>query len=53
MKKYRGSVSLFAAAIFLVLVSLIVTTVLSARIEGARVMVKTASSALISVYLWL
>ena len=44
MKKYRGSVSLFAAAIFLVLVSLIVTTVLSARIEGARVMVKTASS---------
>ena len=44
MKKYRGSVSLFAAMIFLIIVSLITTTILSARIEGARVMVRTAAS---------
>lgn len=44
MKKIKGSVSLFAAMIFLLLVSLIITTIQSARIQGGRVMVSTALS---------
>ena len=44
MRRNKGSVSLFAALIFMIIVSLIMTTILSVRIEGSRVMVKTAAS---------
>ena len=44
MKKLKGSVSLFAAMIFLLLVTLILTTIESARIQGSKVMVATALS---------
>ena len=44
MNKLKGSVSLFAAMIFLLLVTLIITTIESARIQGSKVMVATALS---------
>ena len=44
MRKIKGSVSLFAAMIFLMLVTLIITTIESARIQGSKVMVATALS---------
>lgn len=51
MKKLRGSVSLFAATVFLLVASVITATIRSARIHGAKVMVRTASSmALDSVF---
>ena len=40
----KGSVSLFAAMVFLLLLSLIITTIESARIQGGKVMVSTALS---------
>ncbi len=44
MRRIRGSVSLFAAMVFLLLVSLIITTIQAARIQGGKVMVSTALS---------
>lgn len=44
MKKIRGSVSLFTAMIFMLLLSLIITTIESARIHGSKVMVSTVLS---------
>lgn len=47
----KGSVSLFVAMIFLLVISVITTTLLSARIEGAKAMVSTvATLALDSVF---
>lgn len=42
MSKLKGSVSLFSAMIFLMVVSVITATIESARIQGARVMINTA-----------
>lgn len=42
MNRLRGSVSLFSAMIFLMIVSVITATIQSARIQGAKVMVNTA-----------
>ena len=42
MNKLRGSVSLFSAMIFLMIVSVITATIESARIQGAKVMINTA-----------
>lgn len=51
MKNLKGSVSLFAAMVFLLVASVITATIRSARIHGAKVMVRTASSmALDSVF---
>lgn len=50
-KKYNGSISLFAAMIFLLVVSVITATITSARVQGAKVRVKLAASmALDSVF---
>ena len=50
-KKLAGSVSLFAAMIFLMVVSVITATIKSARIVGAKVMVSCGlNSALDSVF---
>ena len=51
MKRLKGSVSLFNAMVFLLVASVITVTIKSARIQGAKVMVRTASSmALDSVF---
>lgn len=51
MKRFKGSVSLFNAMVFLLVASVITVTIKSARIQGAKVMVRTASSmALDSVF---
>ena len=42
MKKVKGSVSLFVAMIFLLVVSVVVSTIQSARIQGGKVMAATA-----------
>ncbi len=42
MNKLKGSVSLFSAMIFLMIVSVVTATIQSARIQGAGVMVNTA-----------
>ena len=42
MKKIIGSVSLFAAMIFLLVVSVVTATIQSARVQGGKVMVATA-----------
>ncbi len=44
MNKLRGSVTIFAALIFSVVIGLFVTIIESARIQGARVMVSMAGS---------
>ncbi|MGN0375091.1 MAG: DUF5702 domain-containing protein [Butyrivibrio sp.] len=44
MKKIKGSVSLFAAMIFLLVVSVIMVSIKSAAIQGAKVRVSTALS---------
>lgn len=51
MRRFKGSVSLFNAMVFLLVASVITATIKSARIQGAKVMVRTASSmALDSVF---
>ena len=51
MNRIKGSVSLFTAMVFLLVASVITMTIRSARVHGARVMVRTASSmALDSVF---
>lgn len=42
MKKIQASISLFASMVFLLLISFILASVYSARIQGSRVMVNTA-----------
>ena len=44
MRKINGSVSLFAALIFLMVVSVIITTIKAARVKGAEVVVGCAAS---------
>ena len=49
--KIKGSVSLFMAMIFLMVISVITTTIMSARIQGAKVKVSTSvSSSVDSVF---
>lgn len=51
LRKVRGSVSLFTAMVFLLVASVITMTIRGARMQGAKVMVRTASSmALDSVF---
>lgn len=45
MRKYKGSVSLFTAMIFLMVVSVITTTIMAARVRGAMAVVGCAASA--------
>lgn len=44
MKKYKGSVSLFTAMIFLMVISVIATTIKAARVRGAMAVVGCAAS---------
>mgnify|MGYP001657813991 CR=1 FL=1 len=45
MRRYKGSVSLFTAMIFLMVVSVITTTIMAARVRGAMAVVGCAASA--------
>ncbi len=44
MKKIKGSVTLFVAMIFLLVITVIITVITSARIQGAGIMVSTSVS---------
>lgn len=44
MRKIKGSVTLFVAMIFLLVITVIMTVITSARIQGAGIMVSTSVS---------